>query len=86
MDSPEVNAWCMPGGKVVVYAGILPVAQNDTGLAVVMGHEIAHAVANHGNERMSQSLLVDMGGKALSEVLVSQPSVAQTLFLKSMQR
>ena len=83
VDSPEVNAWCMPGGKVVVYTGILPVAQNDTGLAVVMGHEIAHAVANHGNERMSQSLLVDMGGKALSEVLVSQPSVAQTLFLKS---
>ena len=67
----------------MVYTGILPVAQNDAGLAVVMGHEIAHALANHRNERMSQSLLVDMGGKALSEVLVSQPSVAQTLFLKS---
>jgi predicted Zn-dependent protease len=57
VDSKEVNAWCMPGGKVVVYTGILPVTQTENGLAVVLGHEIAHAVAEHGNERMSQGLL-----------------------------
>ncbi len=53
----EVNAWCMPGGKVVVYTGILPVTQNEAALAVVLGHEITHAVASHGKERMSQQLL-----------------------------
>ncbi|QEC68450.1 M48 family metallopeptidase [Panacibacter ginsenosidivorans] len=57
VDSKEVNAWCMPGGKVVVYTGILPVTQNEAALAVVLGHEITHAVAGHGRERMSQSML-----------------------------
>ncbi|WP_143306970.1 M48 family metallopeptidase [Chitinophaga vietnamensis] len=57
VNSKEVNAWCMPGGKVVVYTGLLPVTQNETALACVMGHEIAHAIARHGNERMSQGLL-----------------------------
>jgi len=57
VNDPSVNAWAMPGGKVVVYTGILPVAQNENGLATVMGHEVAHAVAQHGNERMSQGLL-----------------------------
>jgi predicted Zn-dependent protease len=57
VDSKEVNAWCMPGGKVVVYSGLLPVTQNEAGLAVVMGHEITHAIAHHGNERMSQGAL-----------------------------
>jgi len=61
----EINAWCMPGGKVVVYSGLLPVARDDTGLAVVLGHEIAHAVANHAGERLSQQLLLQMGGEAL---------------------
>lgn len=59
VDSKEVNAWCMPGGKVVVYTGILPICENETGLAVVMGHEIAHAIAEHGNERMSQGLFAN---------------------------
>jgi predicted Zn-dependent protease len=54
VDSKDVNAWCMPGGKVVVYTGLLGVTQNEAALAVVMGHEITHAVAHHGNERMSQ--------------------------------
>jgi predicted Zn-dependent protease len=54
VNNKEVNAWCMPGGKVVVYTGLLPVSQNEAALAVVLGHEITHAVANHGNERMSQ--------------------------------
>jgi len=57
VDSKEVNAWCMPGGKVVVYTGLLNISQNEAALAVVMGHEIAHAVAQHGNERMSQGAL-----------------------------
>src|SRR6266513_4840772 len=57
IDNKEVNAWCMPGGKVVVYTGLLPVAQNEAALAIVMGHEITHAVAHHGQERISQALL-----------------------------
>lgn len=57
VDNKEVNAWCMPGGKVVVYTGLLPVTQNEAALAVVLGHEITHAVAGHGRERMSQALL-----------------------------
>ena len=55
-DPAMVNAWCLPGGKMAVYTGILPVTQSDAGLAVVMGHEIAHAVARHGTERMTQQL------------------------------
>lgn len=57
VDSKEVNAWCMPGGKVVVYTGLLTITQNEAALAIVMGHEITHAVAHHGQERMSQALL-----------------------------
>ena len=81
VDSKEVNAWCMPGGKVVVYTGILPLTQNENGLAVVMGHEIAHAVAKHGNERMSQGLLTQMGGMALELALQDRPKQTQQLFM-----
>jgi predicted Zn-dependent protease len=80
-DDKTVNAWCMPGGKVAVYTGILPVAQNEAGLAVVMGHEIAHAVAKHGNERVSQGLLQQMGGVALSVALSTSPAATSNLFL-----
>jgi predicted Zn-dependent protease len=80
VDSDVPNAWCMPGGKVVFYTGILPITQNDAGVAVVMGHEIAHAVARHGNERMSQSMMVEMGGMALSEALKQKPETTQALF------
>ncbi|MFH1371090.1 MAG: M48 family metallopeptidase [Planctomycetota bacterium] len=83
VEDPNVNAWCMPGGKVVVYTGLLPVTQNEAGLAVVMGHEIAHAIARHGSERMSQGLLVDLGGMALSEALANKPEQTQNLFMKS---
>ena len=84
IDDPKtVNAWCMPGGKVAVYTGILPVTRDETGLAVVMGHEIAHAVAKHGNERMSQGLLAQLGGVALSVALSTQPAAATDLFLSA---
>ncbi len=81
VESKEVNAWCMPGGKVVFYEGILPVCQDEKGIAVVMGHEVAHAVAEHGNERMSQGLLAQMGGMALEAALASKPEQTQALFM-----
>ncbi|MDP3444677.1 MAG: M48 family metallopeptidase, partial [Ignavibacteria bacterium] len=81
VQSKDINAWCMPGGKVVVYTGILPITQNESGLAVVMGHEIAHAVAEHGSERMSQVLLTQLGGMALSEALSSKPKQTSDLWL-----
>ncbi len=80
VDENTVNAWCMPGGKVVVYTGLLPVTQDEQSLAVVMGHEIAHAIARHGNQRMSQGMLVQFGGAALSVALSQKPAVAQQLF------
>ena len=79
----EVNAWCMPGGKVVVYTGLLPDTQTETGNAVVMGHEIAHAIARHGNERMSQGLLMQLGGVALSVAVSTQSAATQKLFNQS---
>lgn len=81
VDSKDVNAWCMPGGKVVVYTGLLPITQNEAGLAIVMGHEIAHAVAQHGSERMSQGLLQQLGGTALQVALASKPAETQNLFM-----
>ena len=81
IESDEVNAWCMPGGKVVFYTGILPVCQDEKGIAVVMGHEVAHAVAEHGSERMSQGLLAQMGGLALAAALKEQPEKTQQLWM-----
>lgn len=81
VEEDSANAFVLPGGKVVVHTGILPVARDDTGLAVVMGHEVAHAVAGHGNERMSQALAVQMGGIALSQALGSYPEQTRQLFL-----
>lgn len=81
VESNEVNAWCMPGGKVVIYTGILPITRDETGLAVVMGHEIAHAIAEHGNERMSQGLLAELGGMALSKALEEKPETTQRLWM-----
>jgi predicted Zn-dependent protease len=80
-DDKTVNAWCMPGGKVAFYTGILPITRNETGIAVVMGHEIAHAIAKHGNERMSQGLLTQLGGAALSVALSTQPAATSNLFM-----
>jgi predicted Zn-dependent protease len=83
IEDASVNAWAMPGGKVVVYTGLLPLAQNDAGLAVVMGHEIAHVIARHGAERMTQGLIVELGGAALSSALNKYPAQTKDLFTKS---
>ncbi|MBP9020890.1 MAG: M48 family metallopeptidase [Syntrophobacterales bacterium] len=81
IDDPKtVNAWCMPGGKVAVYTGILPIAKDETGLAVIIGHEVAHAIAKHGNERMSQAMLVQLGGIGLSIALAQKPAATRRIF------
>lgn len=81
VNSSTVNAWCLPGGKVVVYSGILEYTKDEAGMAVVMSHEIAHAVARHGNERMSQQLLILMGGVGLSVALEQKPEETKNIFL-----
>lgn len=83
VDNKEANAWCMPGGKVVVYNGILKYTQDDNGLAVVLGHEIAHAVAGHGGERLSQGMLAQLGGLALSEAMRQKPQQTQQLWMSA---
>lgn len=80
VESKVANAFCLPGGKVVVYTGLLPITQDKNGLAVVMSHEIAHAVARHGNERMSQQLLVQLGGVALSTAVKDKPEQTQGIY------
>ena len=79
VDNKEVNAWCMPGGKVVVYTGLLPIAQNEAGLAIVLGHEITHAVASHGNERMSQGMLAQ-GLEVVGNIATSGNSQVNNIF------
>ena len=79
VESKEVNAWCMPGGKVVVYTGLLNISQNEAALAVVMGHEITHAVAHHGNERMSQGALAQ-GLEIAGNIFTSGNQKANNLF------
>src|SRR5262245_49824590 len=81
IESKEANAWCMPGGKVVVYTGILPLTQDENGLAVVLGHEISHAVAHHGTERMSQGLIAQGLGTALAVAVRNEPSTTQQLWM-----
>lgn len=83
VEENTINAWCMPGGKVCVYTGILPLASTDDELAVVMGHEIAHAIARHGNERMSQQMIVNGVGTVLSPADTTQTSIFQQVFMGS---
>jgi predicted Zn-dependent protease len=83
IESDQVNAWAMPGGKIAVYTGILPLTRDEEGLAVVLSHEIAHVVAEHGNERMSQGLLAQMGGAALSAALQDKPEETRNLWLSA---
>ncbi len=69
----QVNAWCMPGGKIVVYTGILPITKTEAGLAAVMGHEVAHALANHGQQRMSAGQLQALGAVAGNVAFMDNP-------------
>jgi predicted Zn-dependent protease len=80
VSNKDANAWCMPGGKIVVYSGLLPITQNEAALAVVVGHEVAHAVAKHGSERMSQGLLQQLGGVALDVALSNKSAETRNLF------
>ena len=82
-DDKTVNAWCMPGGKVAVYTGLLSITQDENGLAVVMGHEVAHAIAKHGNERMSQALLAQFGAIGLSLALARSPGLTSDIFMQA---
>lgn len=83
VNNNEANAWCMPGGKIVVYTGLLPYTQNEAALAIVLGHEITHAVFQHGNERMSQQMLQQGLGQVLSVAVSNKPALTQNLFLQA---
>ena len=82
-DDKTVNAWCMPGGKIAVYTGLLPITQDENGLAVVMSHEVSHAIAKHGNERMSQGLLTQLGAVGLSLALSTSPGITSDIFMQA---
>ncbi len=82
-DDKTVNAWCMPGGKVAFYTAILPVCKDELGVAVVMGHEVAHAIANHGAERMSQGLLAEFGMSTLGAAMGQNPTATQQIFMQA---
>lgn len=77
VDSKEVNAWCMPGGKIVFYTGILPICGNDAGIATVMGHEVSHALANHGQQRMSAGILQQVGAVAVDAATSSSSAATK---------
>ncbi len=81
VDDKTVNAWCMPGGKIVVYTGLLPITQNEAALAVVLGHEVTHAIFQHGNERMSQALGVEAVNLGLQVAMANKPAETRNLFL-----
>ncbi len=83
-DAKTVNAWCMPGGKVAFYSAIMPICKDEAGVAVVMGHEVAHAIANHGRERMSQGLLAEFGLSTVSAAMGQNPTATQQIFMQAM--
>jgi len=84
IDDPNmVNAWCMPGGKVAFYTGILPICRDELGVAVVMGHEIAHAIANHGRERMSQQMATQVGLGTISLLMGQNPTLGNQLLMQA---
>jgi predicted Zn-dependent protease len=80
VESKDVNAWCMPGGKIVVYSGILPITKDDAGLATVVGHEVSHALANHGAQRMSASQLQSLGATGVAVATGNQSTEKQQMW------
>jgi predicted Zn-dependent protease len=82
-DDKTVNAWCMPGGKVAFYTAILPICKDEVGVAVVMGHEVAHAIANHGRERMSNGLIQQFGLSTLSVAMGQNPGLTTQIFAQA---
>jgi predicted Zn-dependent protease len=78
-ESPEANAWCLPGGKMGVYTGILPITKDEAGLATVIGHEVAHATAHHGAERMSDQMVAQAGGSAVGALVSGKSQATQAL-------
>lgn len=82
-DNETVNAWCMPGGKVAFYTAILPICKDEAGVAVVMGHEVAHAIANHGRERMSTGLVQQFGLSTLGAAMGQNPTLTQQIFAQA---
>jgi len=80
VDSKDVNAWCMPGGKIVVYTGILPITKDEAGLATVMGHEVAHALLNHGAQRMSREALAQYGAAGVGVATSGKSEATQQIF------
>lgn len=84
IDDPKtVNAWCMPGGKVAFYTAILPICKDETGVAIVMGHEVAHAIANHGRERMSQQMAAQFGLNTVGLLMGQNPTAGQQLLMQA---
>ncbi|WP_310379932.1 M48 family metallopeptidase [Flavobacterium sp.] len=80
VDDKAINAWCMPGGKIVIYTGILPITKNDAGLATVMGHEVSHALADHGAQRMSAAQVQQIGGVVVSVATGNQTEDKQKMW------
>ena len=80
VESKDVNAWCMPGGKIVVYTGILPITKDEAGLATVLGHEVAHALANHGAQRMSAETLTQLGAVGVAAATSGKSAQAQQIY------
>lgn len=79
IQDPNINAWCMPGGKVAVFTGILPVTKTEAALAAVVGHEIAHAIAHHSAERVSQTMLAQAGGAAIGAATANKSQTTQAI-------
>ena len=83
VDDESINAWCMPGGKIVFYTGILPVAAGEAGVAAIMGHEVAHALANHGQQRMSAGMIQQAGAVGVAAVTNDKSSTEQSIWMQA---
>jgi len=83
VDSKEVNAWCMPGGKIVFYTGILPITKDEAGMAVVMGHEVSHALLNHGQQRMSSDVLTQLGAVGVGAAVGGKSETTQAIAMQA---